>query len=71
MRRTPEDRSIVPFPTHAVSNMEWVPTGITEKGTIGNLATTPSAELSCGPAVANLRSAPAARRAAQLVVAAQ
>ena len=31
MRRPPEDRSIVPFPNHAVSNMEWVPTGITEK----------------------------------------
>src|SRR5215475_7016899 len=31
MRRLPEDRSIVPFPTHAVSNMEWVPSGITEK----------------------------------------
>src|SRR5262249_62322636 len=31
MGRLPEDRSIVPFPTHAVSNMEWVPTGITEK----------------------------------------
>jgi predicted TIM-barrel fold metal-dependent hydrolase len=29
MRRPPEDRAIVPFPTHAVSNMEWVPTGIT------------------------------------------
>jgi len=31
MRRSPEDRAIVPFPTHAVSNMEWVPTGITPK----------------------------------------
>jgi len=31
MRRPPEDRAIVPFPTHAVSNMEWVPTGITAK----------------------------------------
>ncbi len=31
MRRQPEDHAIVPFPTHAVSNMEWVPTGITEK----------------------------------------
>src|SRR5262245_1111415 len=31
MRRPPEDRSIVPFPTHAVSNMEWVPSGITER----------------------------------------
>jgi uncharacterized protein len=31
MRRPPEDRSIVPFPTHAVSNMEWVPNGITAK----------------------------------------
>jgi predicted TIM-barrel fold metal-dependent hydrolase len=29
--RPPEDRAIVPFPTHAVSNMEWVPTGPTEK----------------------------------------
>jgi uncharacterized protein len=34
MRRPPEDRAIVPFPTHAVSNMEWVPTGITEKQTL-------------------------------------
>jgi predicted TIM-barrel fold metal-dependent hydrolase len=31
MARPPEDRAIVPFPTHAVSNMEWVPTGITER----------------------------------------
>ena len=31
MRRPPEDRALVPFPTHAVSNMEWVPTGITQK----------------------------------------
>src|SRR5262245_23467393 len=31
MRRPPEDRAIVPFPTHAVSNMECVPTGITAK----------------------------------------
>lgn len=31
MGRPPEDRAIVPFPTHAVSNMEWVPTGITDK----------------------------------------
>jgi len=31
MRRPPEDRAIVPFPTHAVSNMEWVPHGITKK----------------------------------------
>src|SRR5262245_27546340 len=31
MRRPPEDQAIVPFPTHAVSNMEWVPHGITKK----------------------------------------
>src|SRR5262245_56202480 len=31
MRRPPEDQAIVPFPTHAVSNMEWVPHGITRK----------------------------------------
>jgi predicted TIM-barrel fold metal-dependent hydrolase len=29
--RPPEDRAIVPFPTHAVSNMEWVPPGPTKK----------------------------------------
>ncbi len=31
MNRPPEDRSNVPFPHHAVSNMEWVPTGITRR----------------------------------------
>lgn len=31
MSREPDDRAIVPFPTHAVSNMEWVPTGITKQ----------------------------------------
>ncbi len=31
MARPPEDRAIVPFPTYPVSNMEWVPTGPTEK----------------------------------------
>src|SRR5262245_9211916 len=31
MRRPPEDKAIVPFPTHAVSNMEWVAHGLTRQ----------------------------------------